>query len=325
MGAGAPAASGADRGTLIAFAAIVLIGGMNAVGIKYSNAELAPFWGAALRFGLAALILGAIVVYRRLPAPRGKALVGSVLYGLLNFGVSYAAAYWGLQTAPAAMAMIVLALVPLLTLFLAVLHGLERFRAKGALGAIVALAGIAIIFGDGLSADPALLLPIIAFFIGALAIAETNVIVKLLPRSHPVVNNSLAMAVGAALLLVISLVAGEPMALPSQPVAIAAVAYLVLVGSIALFMLFLYVIERWTASSTSYTLLIMPLVTLVGGAALLGEEIRPIAVVGGALVLLGVYVGAFNPSLRWPLPGLLRRRPAVATEPAAPTLENPCT
>jgi drug/metabolite transporter (DMT)-like permease len=320
--------SAADRSTVVAFAAIVLIGGLNAIGIKYSNAELAPFWGAALRFGLAAALLAIVVAARRLSLPRGSALVGSIVYGLLNFGVSYAMAYWGLQIAPAALAMIVLALVPLLTLGLAVVHGLERLTAQGVAGSLVALAGIAVVFGEQLAADPDLLLPMLGFFVGAVAIAESNVVVKRLPRSHPVVNNSLAMGVGATLLLAVSLIAGEPQALPSSAGGLTALGYLVLVGSIGLFMLFLYVIERWTASATSYTLLLMPLVTLAGAALLLGEEVSVVAVLGGVLVVLGVYVGAFSPSVRLPLPGLFRRvapAPAGAETPAPPTLETPCT
>ena len=86
----------------------------------------------------------------------------------------------------------------------------------------------------------------------------------------------------------------EPFDVPTTAGGVAVLAYLVIVGSIALFMLFMYIIERWSASATAYALLIMPLVTLVGGLLLLGEEIRPIALVGGAVVLIGVYVGAFQ-------------------------------
>ena len=43
-----------DISTLVAFAALVIIGGGNAVAVRFSNGELPPFWGAAARFGLAA-------------------------------------------------------------------------------------------------------------------------------------------------------------------------------------------------------------------------------------------------------------------------------
>lgn len=317
---------GVQRSTIAAFAGIVLIGGLNAVAIKFSNQELPPFWGATLRFGLAALLLLAIVVVRRIALPRGRALIGSVLYGILGFGLSYAFAYWGLLETPAGLAMILLATVPLLTLLLAVLQRLEKFNLQGIVGALIALGGIAVVFGDrALGAGPAALPYMLAVLGAALAIAETNVVVKHFPRSHPLANNAVAMGIGTLMLLGVSLAAGESFALPSQLDTIAAVGYLVAMGSVALFMLFLYVIERWTASATSYTLLLMPLVTAAAAWLLLREPITAALVGGGALVLVGVYIGAFAPSLRRLLPGL-SRRPAADEEdrpPGPPALETP--
>ena len=38
--------------TYLAFATAVLLGGGNFVAVRFSNQELDPLWGAALRFGL---------------------------------------------------------------------------------------------------------------------------------------------------------------------------------------------------------------------------------------------------------------------------------
>jgi hypothetical protein len=43
----------------------------------------------------------------------------------------------------------------------------------------------------------------------------------------------------------------------------------------------------------SYTTLLLPLVTVVLAAVLLGERITPSFLVGGAVILIGVYIGAF--------------------------------
>ena len=73
-------------------------------------------------------------------------------------------------------------------------------------------------------------------------------------------------------------------------------AYLAVIGSAAVFLMVLFVLHRWSASATSYTfLLILPLVTIVLGAVLLDERVTPAFLVGGAVVLVGVYVGAFLP------------------------------
>jgi drug/metabolite transporter (DMT)-like permease len=81
--------------------------------------------------------------------------------------------------------------------------------------------------------------------------------------------------------------------LPTQAATWAAVTYVVVLGSVALFALYVFTLQRWTASAVSYVTLLMPLVTVTVGAVLLGERITPSFVLGGAVILGGVYVGAF--------------------------------
>jgi drug/metabolite transporter (DMT)-like permease len=304
-----------DRSTLAAFAVTVVLGALNGIAVKFSNQDLDPFWGAALRFGLASACFFGIVAARRIGLPRGRALIGSTLYGLLTFGVAFTLVYWGLVEAPAGPAVVILATTPLLTLLLAVLQGLEPFRWQGLVGAMIALAGIGVIFGDQLGAD--IPLPSMLAILGAAAcFAETNVVIKRFPRIHPAANNATAMGIGALVLLGISIVTGSPVGLPGQPETWIALTYLVLVGSVVLFALFLYVIARWTASATSYQLLLMPLVGVPAAALLLGEAIRPTFLAGGAIVMMGVYLGAFAPSIARFVPVLTARQPTVAAGPA---------
>ncbi|PYN11118.1 MAG: hypothetical protein DME05_25205, partial [Candidatus Rokuibacteriota bacterium] len=123
-----------DRLTLALFVGVVLIGGSNFVAVRFSNAELPPYWGAALRFLPASMLLLAAMAIWRIPFPRGASLRGAVIYGALNFGLGYALTYYGLQDAPAGTGAVVLATVPLFTLVLVALHGLEPFRARGLVG-----------------------------------------------------------------------------------------------------------------------------------------------------------------------------------------------
>jgi drug/metabolite transporter (DMT)-like permease len=89
------------------------------------------------------------------------------------------------------------------------------------------------------------------------------------------------------------LAAGEPRVLPTQAATWAAVTYVVVLGSVVLFALYVFTLQHWTASAVSYVTLLMPLVTVTVGAVLLGERITPSFVLGGAVILGGVYVGAF--------------------------------
>jgi drug/metabolite transporter (DMT)-like permease len=272
--------------------AIIALGGSNAVAIKIGNSELPPFWGATMRFGLATILLAAIALVARPPWPRGRNLVGAVLYGLIGFAASYAFAYLGLVDAPAGVAGVLIAVAPLLTLLLAVAQRLEQFRWQGLAGSLVAAAGIAVVFGNQLGAQVPLL-PLLALFAAALCIAETNVVAKLIPPGHPISANLIGMAVGTVVLGAISLLVGEAWALPTEASTWASVLYLVSVGSVALFLTYLFVLARWTATATSYALLLMPLWTVAAAALVLDESISPGFVIGAALVIGGTYIGAF--------------------------------
>jgi drug/metabolite transporter (DMT)-like permease len=100
---------------------------------------------------------------------------------------------------------------------------------------------------------------------------------------------------------------GEPWVIPTRAETWLSIAYLVVFGSIVGFSLTLFVLARWTASAVSYGFLMSPLVTVVLGSLLLGETVQPAFVLGGALVLAGVYVAV-----------LLRSRTAPPVEGGRP-------
>lgn len=279
-----------DRLTAALFAVIVALGGLNFVAVRFSNKELPPFWGAGLRFGLAALLLFALTAALRLPLPRGKALGGAVLYGALAFGATYAFGYYALVSIPAGVASLVVASVPILALLLAAAHRLERFHWRGLVAGVLAMSGIAVMFVQPTAAVPAASL--LAMLAGAICMAESSVIAKLFPTTHPVTTNAVGTAVGSVILLLVSVAAGEERLLPATAAARAALAYLVLLGTFILFMLFLFVLKRWTVSAISYQFVLFPLVAITVSAWLEREPISPNMLLGGALVLTGVYLGA---------------------------------
>jgi drug/metabolite transporter (DMT)-like permease len=275
-----------------AFLGFVVLAGGNGTAIAISNRELAPFWGAALRFLAAALVLLAVALARRRTFPRGRALLGSFLYGMLAFFGTFGLIYWALQSVKPGLAQIVLALAPLLTLLLAIVQRQERFRWHALAGALVCIAGIVYIFRGGLGSAGSSPLGLLALLGAAVCIAEGAVVARHFPKADIVASNAVAMAAAGALLMPVSLAAGEPWGLPRLGSTWIALAYLVLVGSVAAFSLFLFVLQRWTASAAAYQWVMLPLVALPVSAHFTGEELTPALILGGALVVAGVYVGA---------------------------------
>ncbi|MBA3347062.1 MAG: DMT family transporter [Actinobacteria bacterium] len=281
-----------DRLALAAFMGAVVVGGSNFVAVRFSNRELDPLWGATLRFGLAAAVFGVLCAVLRLRLPRGRALALVVTYGLLGFAVTYGCLYWALQEVPAGIGAVVMAVGPLLVLLLAVAHGMERLGARPLAGAVVALVGsVVIFFQPGKTAFGWVSLLLLA--VAALAASESVVVSKQAGRLHPVAMNFVAMTVGSAALLVAAVVAGERLVLPEETDTQLALLYLV-AGTVALFLCVLVVVQRWTASSTAYVFVLMPIVAVIVGALVADEAITLTTVLGGAIVGAGVWLGALR-------------------------------
>jgi drug/metabolite transporter (DMT)-like permease len=227
------------------------------------------------------------------------------VYGLLNFTIFYALAYWALLELSAGVAAVVLAATPLLTLLLVPLHGLETFRLRGLVGSVIVIGGIALLANAPADARVPLL-PLLAMLGAALAAAESTIVIKRFPPTHPVATNATAMGIGALVLLAVSLLIGESWLMPREGATWLALVYIVVIGSVGLFGLFLFTLARWTASAVAYSVALMPIVAMIGGAVVAGEAITLNGVIGGIVVIVGVYVGALS-----------RIRPPVAPSPTA--------
>lgn len=282
-----------DNKTLAAFILVILLGGSNSVAIRFSNHELAPFWGAFLRLMPAALIYWAIFFGRKMPMPVFKDTAVIAINGFISTGMGFALLYWGLQTVPVSLATVVISTGPLFTLILAVLHRLENFRVQALIGGLIAFTGLAI----AVRAQPGssdLIPGILALLLGALISAEGNIIFKIYSvNSNPVIINALSLFSAAIFVGGVSFFAHETWNLPTTSTVWAALAYLVIFGSVLMFYLFVYVLSKWTASAASYSILFFPLIATLLAAWLANETVTFPFILGGAIVLLGVWVGAF--------------------------------
>ena len=283
------------RLVLIAFLVSTLLSGNNPIAVRFSNVELPPFFGAAVRFAIASLLLFLVVLALRLPLPRGRSLLGVLVLGVLQFGINYAFLYRSLLQVKAGLVSVILALGPLLTFLFAIAHRQESFQWRVLVGGLLAVGGIAIVFRHELNASVPLL-PMLAVIAAAACFAEAGVLFKSIPKAHPVTTNALAMATGSAILFVMSWLWHETPRFPTLPATRIAFVYLVLFGSIGAFVLGLYVLSRWPASTASYQLVLMPIVTIPFAALLAHEAVTLEFLVGGALALIGVCIGVVIPA-----------------------------
>jgi drug/metabolite transporter (DMT)-like permease len=225
--------------------------------------------------------------------PRGRTLLGAVLYGIFNFGLAFACLFYALVELGAGFLQILLAVIPLMTLLLVVVQRLERLRLSAVVGAVLALVGVLLMSQVAIDASVSVRSILVAMG-AAFCLAEGAVLVRVFPPEHPVSLNAVGMTVGAVVLFLASLLAGDRMVLPQLRATWLALAYMVIIGTGVVFMLWVYVLEHWDASRAAYNFVLVPPITVFFSHLITGEEVGVELVFGALLILAGVYIGALR-------------------------------
>lgn len=277
--------------------ASVLLGG-TFVAAKAGLDYFPPLLFVALRFDVAALVLGGYALAttspgERLPRTRGDA-VGIGATGLLAIGLANGLLFVGQGSTTSGVAAIVFSLNPVLTSALAgLVLASERLSTRGWVGLGLGLAGVALV----VSPDPATLAGSGSVgkglvFAGAASGALGSVAIRWAGGTlSSTVRTAWGLPVAAVFTHGLSLAAGESAgAVTLTPAALVALGYVgVFAGAVA-YVAYFGLIDRVGASRANLVFYVVPLVATVGGAVLLGERVAPSALAGFLVVALGFAV-----------------------------------
>jgi drug/metabolite transporter (DMT)-like permease len=280
-------------GVVAAWVALCLIWGSTWLAIKVGLRDLPPLWFVAIRFAVAAAVLFGVCLGRFPLLPRGQAeylfLAGT---GVLMFGLNYGLLFWGEQHISSGLASVLQATIPIFGLLFAHLYlPAERLRWTKLLGALVGLAGVALICWKVLDVQGSLAVRGgLAIIGGAVACAYANVWTKLRGGGFaPAALAAWQMLFGLVPLLVVaSWWEGSPWALPWSFTSVGCLLYLALVGSALAFLLFYWLLQRVAVTKMQTLSLITPPLAVAFGWLAGGEELSRWALLGGAFVLAGV-------------------------------------
>jgi drug/metabolite transporter (DMT)-like permease len=264
--------------------------------IKLGLRDLPPVSFAAIRLVVAIAVFLPILAMRRVPLPRQAQdwfVIG--VAGILLLGVNYALLFWGAQFIPSGLTAVLQAVTPAFALvFGHFLLDEEPFTLK-ALGAIgIGIAGVALISMDQLhAAGRQALLGCAAVTLGAACVGFAYVFVKARarPRLRPEVLSCGQMLCAAGPMLVFADARdGNPLALHWTPMAIGCLLYLALAGSVAATWLNYWLLERMSPTALLSMALVEPLIAVLLGALVLGEQVTWNAGAGGVLVLCSIFM-----------------------------------
>ena len=291
------------------FLLLCCIWGSTWMFIKLGLNDLPPLSFAAARFLLATLILWAIVAARRARLPRGREWLLVAQTGVLAFALNYGLLFWGEQHISSGLAALLQATIPVFGMLLAhpYLPG-ERLNARKLAGALLGVGGVAVIFSHQLGAEGSMALwGSAAVVAGAAFVAWANVLVKAKGlKLEASVLSAGQMACGFLALAAAALTfEGSPLKLRWTPLAVGCLLYLTLVGSVAAFLLFYWLVRHVDVTKTMLIALVTPLAAVLLGFVALGEKLSWRTLAGGAVIMSGVAVV------------VLRRapRPAPVAEP----------
>lgn len=254
-----------------------------------------PFTIAAARFGIASILLFAWARLTKRPLSPVRRSDVPIIVGL---GITAIAGYnWlfltGLTLAPASDgAIIVPGLAPVFTAILAGMLIGERLGVRGFIGLVVAAVGLFLVVNPAGGTDERRLLGDLFFIGGALLWAVYNVIARRASARFSAVSATLyGTALGTVILVPLAVLEGGIGRLTTAGGdALAGVAYLALFGTVGAFVLLNMGVARIGASRASAFALLVPLVGVLSSVWLLGEELGPLTVVGGAVVLVGLWL-----------------------------------
>lgn len=279
------------------FVLLTLVWGTTWAAIRVGLTGMPPFTAVALRFAIATAILLALakVMKVRLGVhPHEKTLW--ILNGFLFFSVSYGVVYWSELYVPSGLASILFATFPLLvTLFAHWFLPGEPLRPRAGLGAVIAFAGIVVIFSDDLArfGGPKTAVAAAVLLLSPLVSAVSSVFVKRWGAGiHPISLAAMPMAISTGVMTVMALLFERGQRVVFTRATVGALLYLAVFGSALTFTLYYWLLRRVRASRVALIAYATPVIAVATGVLVLHEPLTARFLVGGLFVIAGVALAA---------------------------------
>ena len=285
----------------------MIVWGTTWYAITAQLAVVTPVWGVTVRFALAAAVILLMCRWQGLPLRfPGRVQALFALQGLTAFALSYVGVYEAERHVVSGVVAVGYAASPLVGLVLARLFLGTAMSARVALGGLIGLAGVAVIFGReftrlGAPSEVALGAAITA---ASVLLSSLSTIVAARYQRDGIRGwppLAWAMAWGAAGAFGLTLGTGSPWHWAWTPAFLGSLAYLTLAGSVATFGAFYALVHRVGPARAGYVGVMSPVVALAVSSALEGFTWTAATVAGVALALVGQTVAM----------GLPRRAPAA--------------
>jgi drug/metabolite transporter (DMT)-like permease len=283
---------GEGWGVLIAIVSSSL-GGTAAAVTRYLVGNADPITLAVLRWGIGFLVVFPVALLLRVKWPQRSDWLGVAALGFAFFGLFFVLYNLAVSYTTAARASLALSTLPLQTMVVGALLGIERLTLRKSIGVGIAMLGVAGALASGLSAAPAGAWRGEAIMIGAvLCMSFYNVWSRpFMRRSSALGFLAVGMGAGAAALIAVGAATGRLAVLASfgRPQWIAGI-YLGVGGGALAFILWVLALQRATPTRVANTMTVNPLAAALLATQLVAEPITLNLVAGLGAVFAGIWI-----------------------------------
>ncbi|MBL7723899.1 MAG: EamA family transporter [Chitinophagaceae bacterium] len=279
---------------LFALALVCVLWGTTWIASKEGVRHMPALQLAGIRQLLAGIIYVTFFIIKGASLPKGKEWIPVLILSFLNFIMSNGLSTWGVKYISAGLGSIMGAIFPLWLVVIGLFVSKEKIPVKAIVGLLLGFAGVCIIFYDHLhdflNADFrfGIILSLIATWTWAFATLYTK---KQAASFNPYFSLGLQMVIAGFSLFVFTNITGNAVPVAAIPwQSWAAIAYLIIFGSLIAFICYLYALQNLPTEQASIYAYINPIVAVLCGWLIFSEKITIYITVGGLVTLLGVYL-----------------------------------
>jgi drug/metabolite transporter (DMT)-like permease len=279
-------------GVAIALASSCL-GGTAAAITRYLVGDADPVTLAILRWGIGFVCLLPVALLLRVRWPPRPDWLAVAMLGLCFFGLFFVLYNIAIGFTTAARASLALATLPLHTMVVGALLGIEPLTSRKTIGVCVAVLGVIAALASGLSAAPAgAWRGELIMTAAVMCMAFYNVWSRpFIQRSSALGFLTVGMGAGAAALILVGSLTGSVATLGHFGISqwVAGI-YLGFGGGALAFILWVMALERASPTRVAATMTVNPLAAGLLATQLVGEPITPNLVLGLAAVFAGIWI-----------------------------------
>jgi drug/metabolite transporter (DMT)-like permease len=276
-----------------AYLTVILIWSTTPLAIKWSAQGTGFAFAVASRMAIGLALAAAIIALWRVALPMHRRARAAYLVGGLGLFGAMTLTYWGAQYIHSGLISVLFGLSPLITGLLALVWLEEEALSPGKLaGMLLGLAGLAVIFGDSGEMAGAHAVAGVAALLAAVTIYSGSLvwIKRIGDDSPPLATTAGTLAVSLPLFGLVWWLSDGHVPAPVPTRAGAAIVYLGVFGSVLGFALYYYVIKHMETAKVSLITLVTPVLALLLGSLLNGEQVGVRVWLGAALIGLGLSV-----------------------------------